>query len=104
MTLRAGSLGLHSGMRSVCHVVAWVAIVAAAGGCSDKPGEVQSALEADASTDGSVVHCQTDPRVDMYTANLKKPGLHEVLTFTLIESNPAPPARGTNVMKLKVTR
>jgi hypothetical protein len=26
------------------------------------------------------------------------------LTFTLVESKPAPPVRGTNVMKLKVTR
>jgi hypothetical protein len=54
-------------------------------------------------TDGGAVMCTHDPRVDTYTANLQKSGQLHVLTFTLVESNPAPPARGSNVMKLKIT-
>src|SRR6185436_1535090 len=34
----------------------------------------------------------------------KKAGQRSVLTFTLVESTPAPPARGSNVIKLKVTK
>jgi hypothetical protein len=55
-------------------------------------------------TDGMVVKCTNDPRVDTYTANLKKAGQRSMLTFTLVESKPGPPIRGTNVLKLKVTK
>jgi len=49
------------------------------------------------------VNCSTDPRVDTYTANLTKTGQKGVLTFKLIESDPAPPARGNNIFTLKIT-
>jgi hypothetical protein len=81
-------------------------------GCSaEKPGETSNPIGGtggggggSTATDGSVVKCTMDPRVDTYTANLKKAGQRSMLTFTLVESTPAPPARGTNVMKLKVTK
>jgi hypothetical protein len=89
----------------------WLVPVAfAALGCSsDKSGQNTSPVGSSGGaggtvdTDGSTVECTHDPRVDTYTANLKKSGQSHVLTFTLVESTPAPPARGTNVLKLKVT-
>ena len=98
---------LHSSMlKSVRLAVAMgisVGISFAAGACgnSDKPGTSTSGTQV-LPTDGSTVSCTTDPRVDVYTANLKKAGERGVLTFTLVESNPAPPARGTNVLKMRV--
>jgi hypothetical protein len=88
----------------------FVAVAASIAGlnCSgDKTGETGtpvggtggSSMDSDA-----LVDCTMDPLVDTYTANLKKTGQLNMLTFTLVESDPAPPARGTNVMKLKVTK
>jgi hypothetical protein len=96
-------------MRMRWPVVAFVASIAGVG-CSDKTGENKSPIGSTGGaagsmdTDGMVVKCTGDPRVDTYTANLKKAGQQNVLTFTLVESKPAPPVRGTNVMKLKVTK
>jgi hypothetical protein len=70
-------------------------------GTSDKPA-MSSAGTTVVDTDGSTVSCTDDPRISVYTANLKKPGQNGVLSFTLVESEPAPPARGINVLKLKV--
>lgn len=82
----------------------WGASIVALGcSSSDKPA-TSSAETTVIETDGSAVSCVTDPRVDVYTANLKKPGQLGVLTFTLVASDPAPPARGTNVLKLKIDK
>jgi len=80
-----------------------VGISVAAGACgnSDKPGTSTAGTQV-LPTDGSTVSCKGDPRVDVYTANLKRAGQRGMLTFTLVESNPAPPARGNNVLKLRV--
>ena len=40
----------------------------------------------------------------MYHANLEKPGSDKVLTFTLVESDNAPPSRGNNSWLLKITK
>jgi hypothetical protein len=58
----------------------------------------------DSGGDGAVVNCTADPRVDAYTPNMQKAGQGGVLTFTLLESDPAPPGRGINVLKLKITQ
>jgi hypothetical protein len=42
--------------------------------------------------------------VDTYQANLVKPGSDGVLTFTLVESDNAPPSRGNNSWLLKITK
>jgi len=55
-------------------------------------------------TDGAVVSCKDDPRVDTYTANLTKAGQRGVLTFTLVTSDPAPPGKGNNVVTVKITK
>jgi hypothetical protein len=79
--------------------------------CSAKGGEGSQGSHVDvtnpdgASTDGEVVgqvSCQDDPRVDIYTANLKKSGQNGVLTFVLAQSDPAPPAKGNNAFLIKI--
>ncbi len=70
-----------------------------------------SATGADASNDTTVaddalvgeVSCTDDSRVDHYTANLKKAGQKGVYTFQLSQSDPAPPAKGSNAFVLKIT-
>ena len=91
------------GLRFAVATGVLVGISAACGACgtSDKPGTSAAGTQV-LPTDGSIVSCTGDPRVDVYTANLKKAGQRGVLTFTLVESNPAPPARGNNVLKLRV--
>jgi hypothetical protein len=49
------------------------------------------------------VSCVDDTRVDHYTANLKKAGQKGVYTFQLSQSDPAPPAKGSNAFVLKIT-
>jgi hypothetical protein len=78
-----------------------ISVVAGACGASDKPATSSTGTNV-LETDGATVSCTSDSRVDVYTANLKKTGQRGVATFTLVESQPAPPARGTNVLKLKV--
>src|SRR5690349_17023204 len=100
--------GLNSGMRLGWRFAALAAWCFALGCSDDKTGQTSTPIGgsggASTDTDGSVVKCTMDSRVDTYTANLKKAGQLGMLTFTLVESTPAPPARGTNVMKLKVTK
>jgi hypothetical protein len=52
----------------------------------------------DSSTDCAV---RTD--VDHYVANMTKQGTNGLMSFLLIQSDPAPPVFGNNVWKLKVT-
>src|SRR5262245_49536699 len=111
MKLPASTLGLHSGMRTRWSILVALATSIAALGCSpEKPGETAGPVGAAGGgaggtmdTDGAV-KCTHDPRVDTYTANLKKVGQRNMLTFTLVESVPAPPARVRNALKLKVTK
>jgi YtkA-like len=96
---------------SRCSELAAVLVLAAASGasCSSNSSNPTSSTGAggtsptgDASDD-SYVNCSTDPRIDTYTANMTKPGMRGALTFKLIESEPAPPARGNNVFTMKIT-
>jgi hypothetical protein len=46
--------------------------------------------------------CAVATGIDTYVANLTKPGRNGVYSFQLVQSDPAPPAEGTNVWKVKV--
>ncbi len=97
---------LHSSMLSRGIGLFTLAAGLASGACSSggpPSGSTSSTVGAGGTdTDGSTVSCVSDPRVDTYTADLRKAGQRGALIFTLLESNPAPPARGTNVLKLKI--
>ncbi|HMI88387.1 MAG TPA: hypothetical protein VK550_30095 [Polyangiaceae bacterium] len=54
------------------------------------------------STDGST-DCSLRAEVDTYSANMTKRGKNNIMSFLLIQSDPAPPIKGNNVFKLKVT-
>jgi hypothetical protein len=107
MMLPTGPAKVHSGMRFRWLFVPFAASIAALG-CGDKTGDSANPVVGTGGaggtmdTDGAVM-CTHDPRVDTYTANLRKSGQLHVLYFTLVESTPAPPARGSNVLKLKIT-
>src|SRR4051794_36977324 len=109
MTLPTVPSRVHSGMR---FGLPWLglAIAAFAASCSsDKTGEVATPIGGGGSagtmdTDGAVVNCRDDPRVDAYTANMEKLGLQSVLSFKLLSSAPAPPTRGTNVLKMQISK
>ncbi len=45
---------------------------------------------------GDVVNCQSDPRVMTYAPNLAVKSSGGSMTFTLVQSNPAPPGRGND--------
>ena len=71
-----------------------LAALALAAGC----GSSSSAPDA-----GDVVNCQTDPRVFAYAPNLAVKSSTSAMTFTLVQSDPAPPARGNDVWTMHVT-
>jgi hypothetical protein len=88
--------------RSLGALVAPLLAAACSGPAAETAQPVVIFEGSDAQTDGSEVSCVDDARVDTYTANLDRMGQQHVLKFTLVESNPAPPSRGINVMKLKI--
>jgi hypothetical protein len=73
------------------------------GGTGGTGGAGSGAFDA-GDLDGYVVCPQPGDPIDMYHANLAKPGSDNVLTFTLVESDNAPPSRGNNSWLLKITR
>jgi hypothetical protein len=78
----------------------------ASAGCASDPGGAAGSggsSAADSSFGGESVSCLDDPRVDTYTASLQKEGARGVLTFELVSSEPAPPAKGPNTFELVVT-
>jgi len=52
---------------------------------------------------GDVVNCQSDPRVLVYAPNVSVQSQAKTMKFTLVQSSPAPPARGTDTWKIHVT-
>jgi hypothetical protein len=52
---------------------------------------------------GPTVTCQGDPRVDTYVANFTKASASGQMKVTLVSSDPAPPEKGTNTWKVKIT-
>jgi hypothetical protein len=74
-----------------------------AGGTGATGGGGAGPFDAD-DMDGFVTCPQPGKPIDMYHANLVKPGSGGILTFTLVESDKAPPARGNNTWLLKITK
>jgi hypothetical protein len=53
--------------------------------------------------DAGQVNCQTDSRVFTYAPNLTVDSANKALKFVLVQSDPAPPARGNDTWTLHVT-
>jgi hypothetical protein len=64
-------------------------------------GAATGGAELDAPS-GTVV-CATEPGVDTYAPNLKKPGTSGSYSFELVSSTPAPPALDDNTFVVRVT-
>ena len=76
------------------------------GACSS-PNASSTSNDADAAGAGTevpsgAVSCTTDARVDHYAAGLSKDGKLGTLSFRLVESEPAPPSRGSNRFVLQI--
>jgi hypothetical protein len=67
-------------------------------GGSGGAGGSGGGLDQDSSTS-----CASRTDVDLYTANMTKKGKMGTHSFLLLQSDPAPPARGDNVWKVKIT-
>jgi hypothetical protein len=71
-----------------------------AGGCSsDEPARGGAAGSSSLSGE---VSCSDDPRVDPFSAGMAKDGARGALTFELLTSDPAPPAKGDNAWTLRI--
>lgn len=62
-----------------------------------------AACSSDGHGDDEPVNCAEETRDDEFVVGLQKTGQAGKLTFTLVESTPAPPARGDNKWILQVT-
>lgn len=56
-----------------------------------------------ATPDGATVNCTLDRRVDTFAANISKTSPPGTAKITIVSSDPAPPAKGNNSWKLRVT-
>jgi hypothetical protein len=52
---------------------------------------------------GDLITCQNDPRVATYAPGLSVTSTSGTRKFVLLSSDPAPPARGTDTWKLRIT-
>src|SRR5437868_15519353 len=77
---------LDAPVRSVSWAIALV-VIAACGGSSS----------------GDVVYCQGDPRVLAYAPPVEVQSQAKTMKFKLMQSSPAPPARGTDTWNIHVT-
>lgn len=79
---------------------AWLAIAcAAATSCGGDDGKPR----ADADADALFTSCTDDPRAERVQAGMAKPGEAGLLTVTLLDAAPAPPAKGTNRWTIRIT-
>lgn len=63
------------------------------------------ACGGDAPTSGvdAGITCRTDPRAEAYAPNQTRPGQGGAFSFVLVQSEPGPPAKGTNTWTVRVT-
>lgn len=54
--------------------------------------------------DEAAVGCSMDPQAETFAMGMKKTGAMGMLTFTLVTSDPAPPARGNDTWTIKVEK
>jgi len=73
-----------------------------AGGSSGGSGGAGGSGVEDGGKSDTSTACAVATGVDTYVANLIKKGKNNVLSFQLVQSDPAPPIEGTNVWKVKV--
>ena len=75
-------------------------MVALTGGCSSDE-RAHDGASGSSSISGDV-SCTDDARVDHFSAGMAKEGEHGALTFELLTSDPAPPAKGDNAWTLRI--
>lgn len=73
----------------------------AAMACSDDTGEGGDTGGMGGSS--STVSCTDDLRLDVYTDNMEKEGELGAATFRFSDFEPAPPAKGSNTFRVRVT-
>jgi hypothetical protein len=78
-----------------------LAFTAPTGGCSSPSGDPADAGPED--VQGNIT-CKTDPRAEVYTANMEQVGTSNLVKFTLVKADPGPPLKGSaNQWVMKVT-
>lgn len=75
----------------------------AAGTSTGMNGSMGTTTSGPANGNSSTVSCADDSRVTPFRANMHVLGTSNVYTYTLLSSNPNPPANGTNSMVLQIT-
>jgi hypothetical protein len=55
-------------------------------------------------TDEASITCQTDPLAETFTTGMKKTGEMGMLSFVLVTSDPAPPARGNDTWTVRIEK
>jgi YtkA-like len=83
---------LDAPSRYVIAAIAFAILSAACGGSNSGGGDA-----------GDVVNCQSDPRVLVYAPPVAVQSQSKTMKFTLMQSSPAPPARGTDTWNIHVT-
>jgi len=69
-------------------------------GCGSSSGQNSQTGGPDAN---DVITCQNDPRVATYAPGLTVTSTSGAHKFVLLSSDPAPPARGTDTWKIRIT-
>lgn len=84
----------------------WLLGASLGAGCSDNGADPLDAGGggSDAFQDGLLTCARPNDPIDTYMPNLVKVGSNGVLTYTLVQSDNAPPIRSRNVWKLKITK
>ena len=72
------------------------ATILLASACRSSAADSMDASVDAATSDAQIVHCETDPRVVAYAANLTRASASGALNVSLVSADPAPPARFTN--------
>lgn len=92
---------MRSVVRSLLLLGASLFSLGVASGCGNSH-DGSAVQTGETSLPSGEVSCQDDSRVDGYVAGLEKPGSLGMLSFRLVESDPAPPAKGSNTFSLQV--
>lgn len=88
---------LRCAMARWVHALGVVSTLLVAGCSSDEPAHGGAAGSSSISGD---VSCESDARVDHFREGMAKEGERGVLSFELLTSDPAPPAKGDNAFEL----
>ncbi len=94
----------HKSRTVRCSRHAWLRSAALAwllASCQSKRAESSMQDAGNASDAGA--GCVGDPRAENYSANLEKTGTAGVFNFRLVESTPAPPAKGNNTWRMQLS-